>query len=268
MPALTPTPSERPSIKTLPSVTYIQNTKQPSLSDLKLSHVLNNETCPPISFNDFAQFTAKKEFTLENLLFVLWFRSFRHRWSLVPSGTRSKVPIPSTLLGDRYRPFEYLDNRPVDHLDPVSAKSVSSSSFRKASQLTPPLATSASDNSNVFEVCDWTKGNESDCTVTQSGQGSNVRKRFFEKNKPSIPDEPVKTNGRPPLPPLSTEFTKVEDQPMREEAVSAFATFLNKGGSRELGISDELRHFAKTCLQRSCAPESVSTSRDADLADT
>lgn len=64
--------------------------------------------------------------------------------------------------------------------------------------------------------------------------------------------------GHPTRPPIGTTFDKPEDQPMREEAVRAFATFLRKGGSRELGISDELREFAKTCLKRSTAPEVVS----------
>jgi hypothetical protein len=45
---------------------------------------------------------------------------------------------------------------------------------------------------------------------------------------------------------------------MREEAERAFATFLRKSGSRELGISDELRKFSGLCLQRSTAPEVVS----------
>jgi hypothetical protein len=50
------------------------------------------------------------------------------------------------------------------------------------------------------------------------------------------------------------------DQPMREEAARAFATFLKPGGSRALGISDELRQFTRISLARSTAPECVSTS--------
>jgi hypothetical protein len=45
---------------------------------------------------------------------------------------------------------------------------------------------------------------------------------------------------------------------MRDEALRAFSTFLRKGGSRELGISDELRIYTKTCLRRSSAPDCVS----------
>jgi len=53
---------------------------QPSLDELKLSHILNEETCPPISFSDFAAFVAHQEFTTENLLFVIWYRSYRERY--------------------------------------------------------------------------------------------------------------------------------------------------------------------------------------------
>ena len=48
------------------------------------------------------------------------------------------------------------------------------------------------------------------------------------------------------------------DQPMREEAQRAFATFVKAGGSRELNCADELRSFVATCLRRSTAPEVVS----------
>jgi hypothetical protein len=50
----------------------------------------------------------------------------------------------------------------------------------------------------------------------------------------------------------------IGEQPMREEAARAFSTFLRSGGSRALGVSDDLRQFARTCLAKSSAPECVS----------
>jgi hypothetical protein len=49
----------------------------------------------------------------------------------------------------------------------------------------------------------------------------------------------------------------IGEQPMREEAARAFSTFLRSGGSRALGVSDDLRQFARTCLAKSSAPECV-----------
>lgn len=143
--------------------------KGPSLEDLKLVNILNAETCSPISFKDFMTFVTEKEHTTENLLFVIWYKSYEVRWKALDQDAKAQVPVPSTRLGDRYDPF-------------------------------PNLA----------------------------------------------PDFDVQPVG---------------DQPMREEAIRAFATFLKQDGSRALGISDELRKFARTSLTRSSAPECVSPNR-------
>lgn len=140
--------------------------KGPSLEDLKLVNILNSETCPPISFKNFTTFITEKEHTTENLLFVIWYKSYEVRWRALDQVARDKVPVPSTRLGDRYDPFRLM-----------------------------------------------------------------------------APDH---------------EVQEVGDQPMREEAVRAFATFLKQDGSRALGVSDELRRFARTSLTRSSAPECVS----------
>ena len=97
-PAFSPEkPSQFPLAKLKPS-------SKPKLNDIKLSHILNGETCPPIGFSDFASYLAKKEMTLENLLFVLWYRSYAYRWNELGDQTRG-VPRPSTKLGDRHDPF-------------------------------------------------------------------------------------------------------------------------------------------------------------------
>lgn len=140
--------------------------KGPSLEDLKLVNILNAETCAPISFKDFTTFITEKELTTENLLFVIWYKSYEVRWRALDQNTKDNVPVPSTRLGDRYDPFTNLD--------------------------------------------------------------------------PEFDAQPI------------------GEQPMREEAVRAFATFLKQDGSRALGISDELRKFARTSLTRSSAPECVS----------
>ena len=45
---------------------------------------------------------------------------------------------------------------------------------------------------------------------------------------------------------------------MRHEASRAFATLVKSCGSRELGVSDDLRDYARKFLQKSTAPEVVS----------
>lgn len=148
--------------------------KGPTLENLKLVNILNNETCSPISFKDFSTFITEKEHTTENLLFVIWYRSYEARWRELKEDVRGRVPVPSTRLGDRYDPF------------------------RRRSD-----------------------------TITKSEEEGDVT------------------------------TMSIGEQPTREEAARAFSTFLRSGGSRALGVSDDLRQFARTCLAKSSAPECV-----------
>jgi hypothetical protein len=148
--------------------------KGPTLENLKLASILNNETCSPISFKDFRSFIEEKEHSTENLLFAIWYRSYAARWRDLDEETKKRVPVPSTRLGDRYDPFT-------------------------------------------------------------NGRGSGV----------------VGTSTE------TASMLPIGEQPMREEAARAFSTFLRSGGSRALGVSDDLRQFARTCLAKSSAPECV-----------
>lgn len=212
-----PLPIKRPSLFS----SILLPAPQPSLDDLKLAHILNGETCPPIAFDDFASFVANKEFTSENLLFVIWYRSYQSRWAKLPLESRIKVPIPSTRLADRYQPFA--------HVEAVKQNQVELST-------TPTLSQGSSNTAFSTNCAKNTGSSES-----------------FDKGSESTHIVPVTSATYP-----RQDATAVEDQPMREEAVRAFATFLRQRGSRELGISDELREFAKVCLKKSTAPEVVS----------
>jgi len=176
------TPSPRSCRPTTPGNPYtrfrkpsILPLKGPTLENLKLASILNNETCSPISFRDFRRFITEKEHTAENLLFTIWYRSYAARWRDLDEGTKRRVPLPSTRLGDRYDPFT-------------------------------------------------------------RGRGSDIGTNMDEGS-----------------------MMPIGEQPMREEAARAFSTFLRSGGSRALGVSDDLRQFARTCLAKSSAPECVST---------
>lgn len=170
--SITPTTSGNPYTRfRKPSILPL---KGPTLENLKLASILNNETCSPISFKDFTNFISEKEHTAENLLFAIWYRSYAARWRDLKEDVQKRVPVPSTRLGDRYDPF--------------------------------------------------TRGRGSDV-------GTNID---------------------------AASMMPIGEQPMREEAARAFSTFLRSGGSRALGVSDDLRQFARTCLAKSSAPECVS----------
>ena len=258
----------RTSTNASPLDTFHVTTRQPTFEELNLSHIINGETCSPISYADFASFVTHKEFTTENLLFVIWFRSYRERYNCFDQGIRNGVPVPSTRLGDRYAPFAYL-NRPAD----VGAGEPVESTGGSDVLATPPDRNTEQKHGgpstiprNDFNRCEWAvDGRECNCGDPNHHRSEDVVKKtgwFNYRGKGSIvaKAEPTvqHTSSRPMRPPAGTVPTELADQPLRDEARRAFATFLRKGGSRELGVSDELREFAKACLRRSTAPEIVS----------
>jgi hypothetical protein len=240
---------KRFSIASYPTLSLLKS-PQPSLDDLKLSHVLNGETCAPIAFADFASFVANKEFSAENLLFVVWYRSYRHRFELESDERRRRVPVPSTRLGDRYRPFA--------HLDTASSISTSAKSTQPGLPESPQPVLIHRPPTTNFRRCKWSDDHVV-CECGETAHGASSAKVLDPSPMPLEPTPMVDAADADAHSPIV--YDKVEDQPLRDEAVRAFSTFLKKSGSRELGISDELREFVRVCLRRSTAPEVVSLRR-------
>ncbi|WVF67127.1 hypothetical protein IAT40_001872 [Kwoniella sp. CBS 6097] len=255
------------------SLSRLASQTQPPLEELKLSNILNGETCPPISFPDFAAFVANKEFTTENLLFILWFRSYKARFDQLEAKVKETIPIPSTRLGDRYDPYGYLD-RPAASTSQAGKSEpdgpvVFNEPFREQSSSLKPIAhhTEVSHNFRPCHGCTHTSETQcSSCdarprrrsrlfSITHSLMNSRRASSASAHRESKVVRPILHATMHPPLPPAGTVLAEPADQPMREEAQRAFATFLRKGGSRELGISDEMRQFTKLCLARSTAPE-------------
>ncbi|KAI9632518.1 uncharacterized protein MKK02DRAFT_40821 [Dioszegia hungarica] len=242
----------------------------PTLDSLTLAHILNGETCPPIAFPDFAAFVSHKEFTTENLLFVMWFRSYRHRYAQLPKEVQDAIPVPSARMGDRYTPFKYLDSEMVDGVmgggrESIDAKVEFDSSTPKRDN--PRRVRHYKEGE--FQPCAWSAGRGCNCgNPAGHKHDSKPQKRpWFGRRKSSTlsnldaSTSPYKVapilnpaSAYPSLPPPGTKMMPAEEQPLRAEAERAFGTFLKKGGTRELGISDELRVFARDTLARSTAP--------------
>lgn len=236
------------------SLSLLQQHTQPSLDELKLSHIINRETCPPIALDDFMAFVTHKEFTSENVLFVLWFRGYRERYENLEQDTRRRVPVPSTKLGDRYRPFEHWDRAMASEergeLRESSKNSQSSKDPRIRAVKTPQ---------QDFKPCRPAEGETSSCDSPTHHHGSPSRFSFRRKVSSNTSPVPIllNTSSHPSVPPTDIEMLPIAEQPFRQEARQAFATFLRKGGSRELGVSDEMREYVKVTLARSTAPECV-----------
>ncbi|WVQ94732.1 hypothetical protein IAU59_001812 [Kwoniella sp. CBS 9459] len=250
-------------------------TQPPLLEELKLSNILNGETCPPISFPDFAAFVANKEFTTENLLFILWFRSYKARFEQLDAKVKETIPIPSTRLGDRYDPYGYLDRPAASTSDNQAGKFepdgpvIFNEPFRDHASSLKPSAHHTEVTHNFRPCNSCTHTSDTQCpscdarprrhsrlfSITQSIMNSRRASSASAHRDNKVIRPILHATMHPPLPPAGTVLAEPADQPFREEAQRAFATFLRKGGSRELGISDEMRQFTKLCLARSTAPE-------------
>ncbi|WRT65573.1 uncharacterized protein IL334_002518 [Kwoniella shivajii] len=257
------------SVSTHPLSRFNSSAVQPILDDLKLSNILNGETCPPISFIDFASFVANKEFTTENLLFILWFRSYRERFDKLEQKVKETIPIPSTRLGDRYDPYGYID-RPMPQHDPSEPEQdtpvVFSEPFRSRDGGSKPCFCHT-ENINHKTCRQFSSCHCAETKVVTARRASrllSITHSLIGSRRPSTISHPNESNAltsilhqatHPPLPPPGTVLAEPAQQPMRDEAHRGFATFLRKGGSKELGISDELREYTRVCLARSTAPE-------------
>lgn len=215
-----------------------------SLATLTLSNLLNNQTCPPISFPDFALFIERKEFTLENLLFVVWFRSYRQRWEALSDDEKRGVPIPDTRLGKRRDPFGYLALPVGDDGGPSTGPGPPPISPIQRNISDPP--------SHGFTVCDWSRENYASRLTIPTSINTDTTPSPRTKRSDSV------ACGQCPGCKNPFHQRDVKSQPMRLEAARAYATFLRKGGSRELGIADDLREECALALEGSTAPEVVS----------
>lgn len=222
-----------------------------ALKQLRLCHILNGETCPPISFADFATFLTNKDYTSENLVFVLWYRDYKSKWKLLDKTVRIGVPVPSTSLGHRYDPFGYLGHGPVALPTRTDEREEEVSRNRLASVNAYSLDATASDR------------NDSSAKSLKSyfsRVSSDLPRSRLEASSLACSSSITPATSYHPLhslfSPDGTTFLSVDEQPLRDQAQRAFATFLKKGGSKELSISDELREYVRTCLEASTAPES------------
>ncbi|WVQ74581.1 hypothetical protein IAR50_004182 [Cryptococcus sp. DSM 104548] len=231
----------------------------PPLDQLKLSHILSGDTCPPISFADFAAFVMNKAFSTEILLFVLWFQDYRKRWDSLKDEQKVCVPLPSRSLGHRPHPFDYLASR----ADPVSAVKAARAHLEDVGQR--PSAQEARGAPSIISTIESHEGNES-IIVSNPASSSKLsailpcrfprrRKSFQNIPLPIPPSNQPLESPHPDLPPAGTVYLPVEEQGLFLHAQQGFETFLKKGATHELFISDELREFAKACLQHSTAPD-------------
>ncbi len=277
------------------------------------------------SFSDFEAFLTHKEFSTENLLFIVWFRSYTERFFALSEEEKSKVaPAPNA------KPFSH--SIANDHQKPangtVNLEDVAGPKITKQRQ---------------FRVCEWTqeggavchcdshcahrrcaaRPNHS-CSASQpSTSGVQFQPRVhvpdevvsspsmvlnsvtpdgrieFEPNLLAPAASPSIDNGHffdlvapglnnlvrrssialifgstpdpihpPPRPRLSphkpceqlsyTTLVEPRLQPMREEAQRAFATFLRKGGSRELNVNEDVRDACARALGSGTHPQLVS----------
>lgn len=79
-----------------------------AFKDVTLSSILDGKTCSPIALHDFLDFTTHKEVSSENVLFLVWFQSYRARFEALEEKERARVARPDRKLDQQRDPFGYL----------------------------------------------------------------------------------------------------------------------------------------------------------------
>ena len=242
---------------------------------------------PNDRFREFQQFVTHKEFTTENLLFTIWFRSYRRRFSELEESERLKVDAPSDRLGDTLSPFGYLNKsaggRRKTLLALVRGDSGTSSSMgsglghggeggsteqRERSGSIPLRSMLKRVGSIAGKGGEGRVGPSPMPHVLTTGSASTT---FSPPTSPRLfggqglpryaPSPPPPTHlalsvGVPSSAYLPTIDPR--DQPMRKEAQRAFDTFLRPGSARELNVTDEMRTRCRIALESSTHPDVVS----------
>ncbi|KAH9854988.1 hypothetical protein C2E23DRAFT_893818 [Lenzites betulinus] len=70
---------------------YAAKLSRHRLSHISLANILAGHTCSPIGLTDFEAYLARKERSLENLHFAVWYQSYRKRYFALAAVPRSQV---------------------------------------------------------------------------------------------------------------------------------------------------------------------------------
>ncbi|KAI0940206.1 hypothetical protein AcV5_001377 [Taiwanofungus camphoratus] len=174
------------------------------LTGITLAHVLSGDTCSPIGLSDFEAYLARKEYTVENLQFVVWFQDYRRRFFALPDEIQASSPGPKSFtfaVPSAARTTARIDN-----------------SKRQADALrhgagAPMMADPSSPVSASFPR-------------SHSGHLS-------------APDSPLVQQSFPAS--RGPGLAQAGEQPFREECMRIVATFLRPGAAKELPLDPALR---------------------------
>ncbi|ORX90237.1 hypothetical protein K493DRAFT_231086 [Basidiobolus meristosporus CBS 931.73] len=99
------------------------------MNNVTLENIISQTSCPPLSLNDFRKFLTYIEYSVENLDFYLWYRSYQLRFNQLPTDviemlTPCKIPHENAKLSKLYQmqPFR-------DEIDAVIERFFSSNSM-------------------------------------------------------------------------------------------------------------------------------------------
>ncbi|KAG8950938.1 hypothetical protein FRC04_007002 [Tulasnella sp. 424] len=249
--------------------------------DCRLEHILSGATCAPISLQDFENYLANQELSIENLQFAVWFMDYRARFMRLPLSVQQTSPDPAIL-----RPWDVPPSSPLPVFEPNSNSETTNNAIRgwfdgvvkrrqaaskteegdigggvsPASKSRPARPTPAAlgpafkDHRNL-PLSSPPALSPSLSKSTSSG--------VYLPNTPRTPDSGVPLLLTPtasvsgalasppfPLTPYSPPGVQVpqqgitlSEQPFRDEALAVVATFMRAGGigTKELNIDERLR---------------------------
>ncbi|KZT29452.1 hypothetical protein NEOLEDRAFT_1128211 [Neolentinus lepideus HHB14362 ss-1] len=197
----------------------------PHLRDIRLANVLSGKTCTPIGLADFEAYLAYVEYSLENLLFVVWYQNYRDRFFSLPAHEQARSQGSSAA----HFPFSPPSYARTEQCLAQSKRHATVSSAR--STLT------YSSEMHILKP-------------STSVDGLPVPERSATLSSYAVP-----LSTSPSLSGVVAVGSDPGTQPFRDEVAKAVATFLRPGSEKELSLDSRLRDAVISDLMWNTHPD-------------
>ncbi|KAI0080786.1 hypothetical protein K474DRAFT_1657268 [Panus rudis PR-1116 ss-1] len=197
------------------------------LAAITLDHVLTGETCEPISLSDFETYLEYKEYSIENLHFLVWYQDYRQRFSQLPRELQELSPSPSSSLDNNLQSASQVPLPSIGKTERrLTASKVNYENYVLNQK--PSLATLVGESQGPCSPVSPTFSTSGYSSASYHGQ--------------SQPNSPLlrATSGSGTF---ASSHLDPDRQPFRQECLCVLKTFLRDGSSRELSLDGRVREM-------------------------
>ncbi|KAL4245824.1 hypothetical protein ABKN59_001691 [Abortiporus biennis] len=194
------------------------------LQSITLNHILSGDTCEPISLSDFETYLEHKEYSVENLQFLVWFQDYRKRFFSLPP--RFQALSPGSSSNGLSCPVRTVQRTTESKRQFSTVRSDQTHSHVPMTPLSPTL-------SRHSISTDFTATNLASISQPTTPLLSNHTPGAYSPtfNPPNV--------GNPRV--TSAATLRPEELPFGAECQAVLATFIVPGSEKELNLTTDIR---------------------------